>query len=137
MASVYKRKDLGDVYHCSYYVPKPDGRHRQVRRSTGKSNRKEALQVAVELEKAALREAGSGDKKSEKINAVLAGLAMPCLLLTAEQGLAAASPDKYAALARGIPGVQLETAPGSHHFHMEGGVATLGQRIQRFLLDRG
>ena len=72
-----------------------------------------------------------------QINEVLAGLAMPCLLLTAEQGLAAANPDKYSALARGIHGVQLESAPGSHHFHMEGGVATLGQRIQRFLLDRG
>lgn len=72
-----------------------------------------------------------------QIDAVLTALAMPSLLLVAGQGLAAANPHKFSALAGVIPEVQLETVPGNHHFHMEDGVATLGERIQRFLLDRG
>jgi len=84
-----------------------------------------------------LRGASAVKLSAAQIDAVLAALTMPTLLLAAQQGLAASHPELLASLVARMPAVQLENVPGGHHFHMEEGVDTLGNRLQRFLLDRG
>ena len=63
--------------------------------------------------------------------AVLEGLSMPTLYLQAENGLVKGSALMERAQ-RYIPALQSEIVPGSHHFHMEGDVSAVADRITRF-----
>ena len=80
-----------------------------------------------------LRGASAMKMTGEQVQSVLQSLDMPTLLLMAEHGLASSNTRRFASMGEHIPGVILETLPGGHHFHMEEGVATLGERITRFL----
>jgi pimeloyl-ACP methyl ester carboxylesterase len=64
--------------------------------------------------------------------AVLEGLSMPTLYLQAEDGLVKA-PAVMERAQRYIPVLQAEVVPGGHHFHMEGDVSAVADRITRFL----
>ena len=80
-----------------------------------------------------LRGASAIKMTEEQVRSVLHSLNMPTLLLMAEHGLASAKGSRFASMGEHIPGVIQETLPGGHHFHMEGSVATLGDRINQFL----
>ena len=82
-----------------------------------------------------LRGASAIKMTPDQVDAMLGALPPPVLLLMAEHGLAVTNPDKFVPLAERIPGVVLETVRGGHHFHLEEGVDTLGDRISRFLRD--
>ncbi|MBE9537950.1 MAG: hypothetical protein IMF06_02655 [Proteobacteria bacterium] len=60
---------------------------------------------------------------------------MPTLYLQAESGLAQDSAVMEHAKNH-IINLQAEIIPGSHHFHMEGDVAAIANRIGRFLQDQ-
>ena len=67
-----------------------------------------------------------------QIQAVLERLAMPTLLLLAEEGIGHAS--EAADLARRhVRDLEVASIAGGHHFHMEQGVTELAGRIRRFL----
>ena len=82
-----------------------------------------------------LRGASAVKMTTRQVDAVLQALAMPTLLLMADSGFSKTHAKKFSSLGERIPGVILETFPGGHHFHMEQGVATLGDRIQMFLFN--
>ncbi|MEH6587851.1 MAG: alpha/beta hydrolase [Halioglobus sp.] len=82
-----------------------------------------------------LRGASAVKMTTRQVDAVLQALAMPTLLLMADSGFSKTHAKKFSSLGERIPGVILETFPGGHHFHMEQGVATLGERIQLFLFS--
>ncbi|WP_367874023.1 tyrosine-type recombinase/integrase [Luteolibacter sp. Populi] len=71
MASLRKRKG-SSVYQCQYYVPLPSGGLKQVRETTGKTNRKEAMQVAVEKERTAQAAIAPGTDKAQLAKGVFA-----------------------------------------------------------------
>lgn len=71
MASVYKREGSA-IWQAAFYVPNPHGTGRaHVRKSTGKTSRKEALAAAIALEREELVKAGAGGGKARRIQAVL------------------------------------------------------------------
>lgn len=70
MASLYRRSG-SKVWQAAFYVPTPNGEAKQVRRSTGKTKRKEAERVAIELEKASRDLAGLSDEKGKRIHAII------------------------------------------------------------------
>lgn len=82
-----------------------------------------------------LRGASAVKMTTGQVDAVMQALAMPTLLLMADSGFSKTHGEKFSSLGERIPGVILETFPGGHHFHMEQGVATLGERIQLFLFN--
>ena len=67
--------------------------------------------------------------------AVLESLTMPTLYLEAENGMAQGSVVREQA-EKTIANFQSEIVPGGHHFHMEGDVAAIANRIERFLQDQ-
>ncbi len=67
-----------------------------------------------------------------QVSAMLDGLRCPVLLLMAQRGLAVTHAKRFSALDQHVPLAQVETFPGGHHFHMEAGVAKLGDRILVF-----
>jgi len=67
-----------------------------------------------------------------QIKVILESLAMPTLLLQAENGLAQAS-EILADAQAFIPNLCAEIVDGGHHFHMEDGVEATAQRIDSFL----
>jgi pimeloyl-ACP methyl ester carboxylesterase len=64
--------------------------------------------------------------------AVLEGLSMPTLYLQAENGLVK-SPEVIVRAQETISALQAEVVPGGHHFHMEGEVSAVADRIACFL----
>jgi pimeloyl-ACP methyl ester carboxylesterase len=64
--------------------------------------------------------------------AVLEGLSMPTLYLQAEDGLVKGAAIMERAQ-QTISALQAEIVPGGHHFHMEGDVSAVADRITRFL----
>jgi integrase len=71
MASIYKRQG-SSVWQCAFYVPDPQtGKPRQVRKSTDCTSRSKAVAAAVKLEQDAKKEAGAGEDRSQRIQAVL------------------------------------------------------------------
>jgi integrase len=71
MASIFRRKG-SEVYQCQYYVSLPSGDLKQVRLSTKKRNRKEALQVAVEKERAAQAAVAPGSDAAQLAKGIFA-----------------------------------------------------------------
>jgi hypothetical protein len=71
MASLKKRKG-SKVWQAQYYVPDENGGLRQVRKSTGKTRKSEALLAAAEMERAAQGIVKSGTDKAALAKAVLA-----------------------------------------------------------------
>jgi len=82
-----------------------------------------------------LRGASAVKMTTRQVDAVMQSLEMPTLLLMADRGFSKTHAKKFSSLGERIPGVILETFSGGHHFHMEQGVATLGDRIELFLLN--
>jgi pimeloyl-ACP methyl ester carboxylesterase len=81
-----------------------------------------------------LRGASAVKMTGGQIEAVLAALTMPTLLLLAEQGFGR-HPEILKQARQHISQLELEFVPGGHHFHMESGVATVAQRISTFLQE--
>ncbi|MEI6606236.1 MAG: site-specific integrase [Verrucomicrobiota bacterium] len=74
MASLRKRKD-SNVWQAQYYVADPDtGGLRQVRQSTGHTNKKKAMACAVELERAAQGVIEAGSDKAQLAKAVFSAV---------------------------------------------------------------
>lgn len=72
MASLRKRK-TSNVWYAQYYVTDPDGGGlRQVRQSTGQTNKKKAMVAAVELERVAQGVIEAGSDKAQLAKAILA-----------------------------------------------------------------
>ncbi|MCW1883816.1 tyrosine-type recombinase/integrase [Luteolibacter flavescens] len=71
MASIYKRPG-SDVYQCQFYVSQPEGGLKKIRKSTGKTNRKEAMQVAVELERTGQGAIKAGSDEGQRAKGILA-----------------------------------------------------------------
>ena len=72
MASLKKRKG-SNVWQAQYYVTSPEtGDLRQVRQSTGQTNKKKAMLAAVELERTAQGVIEAGSDKAKLAKAVLA-----------------------------------------------------------------
>ena len=72
MASLWKR-DGSKVWQTQYYVKDPDsGELRQIRRTTGQTNRKKALAVAVDMERNAQGVLQAGSDKAQRAKAILA-----------------------------------------------------------------
>lgn len=71
MATVHKKKlpngKFSEKYYASFRIPTAGGGTKQVKKATHHITKKEALTAANLLEKAALAEAGAGDKNSEAI----------------------------------------------------------------------
>lgn len=81
-----------------------------------------------------LRGASAVKMSRGHIQAVLAGLSMPTLLLLADGGFG--EPPELANLARAhIPQLELASASGGHHFHLEPGAAIVADRIRHFLQE--
>ena len=70
MASLHRRSD-SKVWQCSYYVPTDEGVSKQIKQSTGTTNRREAERVAIELEQKARELAGIDQAHGQKIHAIL------------------------------------------------------------------
>lgn len=70
MASIYKPAGRKQ-YHTTFYIPLEDGNLQKISKSTGKTNRGDALKVAVEMKEAALAEAGAGEAKSRQILSII------------------------------------------------------------------
>ncbi len=66
--------------------------------------------------------------------AILESLTMPTLFLQAENGLGQSS-NMLQRTEELVGNIQSELVPGGHHFHMEGDVAAIAERITRFLLS--
>jgi len=79
-----------------------------------------------------LRGASAVKLTEGQIRAVWEALTMPTLLLMAERG-AGAHPEVALTAQRHVPDLTLEKMPGGHHFHMEGCVTEVAQRVRRFL----
>jgi integrase len=58
-------------YYCSFRVPGPDGKIRQIQRQTGKTNKRDAEEFAATLRSSLLKEIGAGDEKSALIYGTL------------------------------------------------------------------
>lgn len=72
MASLRKRKTSA-VYWAQFYVKDPiTGRLIQTRKSTGKTNKKEAMQAAVEMERTAQASITGGSDEAQRAKGVLA-----------------------------------------------------------------
>lgn len=72
MASLWKR-DGSKVWQTQYYVKDPDsGELRPIRRTTGQTNRKKALAVAVDMERNAQGVLQAGSDKAQRAKAILA-----------------------------------------------------------------
>ncbi|MES2921394.1 MAG: hypothetical protein V4819_07605 [Verrucomicrobiota bacterium] len=72
MASLRKRKGSA-IWQAQYYVPDGEtGGLRQVRKSTGNTNKKKAMAAAIELERTALGTIQAGSDKSRLAKEVLA-----------------------------------------------------------------
>lgn len=72
MASLWKR-DGSKVWQTQYYVKDSDsGALRQIRRTTGQTNRKKALAVAVDMERNAQGVLQAGSDKAQRAKAILA-----------------------------------------------------------------
>lgn len=72
MGSLWKR-DGSNVWQTQYYVKDPDsGGLRQIRRTTGQTNRKKALAVAVDMERNAQGVLQAGSDKAQRAKAILA-----------------------------------------------------------------
>lgn len=71
MATVHKIKTpsgkLSVKYYAFYRIPTGNGGTRQVKKATGHTGKKEALAVAMQLEREALKEAGASDEQAEAI----------------------------------------------------------------------
>lgn len=78
-----------------------------------------------------LRGASAVKLSHQQVDAVLAALTMPSLVLLAKDGLG--KHPELADAARLIPKLDLEWIDGGHHFHMEAGAPSVAQRIERFL----
>jgi len=80
-----------------------------------------------------LRGASAMKLSEAQVDAMLAAVRAPTLLLVAQEGfvprLSSRLPQQLARLANG----RMETLPGGHHFHLEDGVATLAASIRQFL----
>ena len=70
MASIYKPSGRKH-FHTTFYVPTDDGEMKKITKTTGKTNRSEAQRAAVELEAAALAEAGAGEEKGRLILSII------------------------------------------------------------------
>lgn len=79
-----------------------------------------------------LRGASAVKMSGGQIAAVLDALAMPTLLLLAEEGFGK-HPEVLDRARRHISGLEVEVIAGGHHFHMEPGVAAVAERIDAFL----
>ncbi len=72
MASLRKRKGTA-VWQAQFYVKDPEtGDLRQVRRSTGQTNRKKAMAVAVDMERNAQGVMAAGSERAQRAKAILA-----------------------------------------------------------------
>lgn len=71
MASLKKRKG-SKVWHAQYYVSAPGGGLVQVRKSTGKTNKKLAMIEAVDMERLAHEAIEAGSDKAQQARAVFA-----------------------------------------------------------------
>ena len=71
MASLRKQKK-SSVWYAQYYIPDGNGGLRQVRKSTGCTNKKDAKAAAVELERTAQGTFEAGSDKSRLAKAILA-----------------------------------------------------------------
>lgn len=80
-----------------------------------------------------LRGASAVKLTAQQLEAVLSAVHMPTLLLVADWGPDLAPEQRFGLALERIPRLVLEQVSGGHHFHMEDGVAKLGDRIQRFL----
>ncbi len=69
MASIYRRAGT-KVWQCAFYIP-TDTEPKQIRKSTGKTNRREAEQIAIELERKARELAGIDGETAQKIHTIL------------------------------------------------------------------
>ena len=67
-----------------------------------------------------------------QIQAVLSRLAMPTLLLLAEDGFSR-SREVVATARRHVPDLEVANVAGGHHFHMEAGVTGIAGTISQFL----
>lgn len=79
-----------------------------------------------------LRGASAVKMTGGQIEAVLAALGMPTLLLLAEKGFGR-HPGILEQARRHITGLEAEVMAGGHHFHMEPEVAAVARRIGAFL----
>lgn len=79
-----------------------------------------------------LRGASAVKLNTQQIEAVLASLSMPTLLLLAAEGHGQ-NPEVAALASRHCPRLQHATVAGGHHFHMESGVGRVAQQINQFL----
>lgn len=70
MASLHRRSD-SKVWQCSFYIPIEEGGSKQLKQSTGTTNRREAERVAIELEQKARELAGIDQAHGQKIHAIL------------------------------------------------------------------
>jgi len=88
MVCLYKRKSrstgkLLSAWYCHFRVPAANGEWKQVHRSTGQTDRTEAMRKALDFEKTERAAAGTGNEKSERIMTLVeeaASLAMRGLL---------------------------------------------------------
>jgi integrase len=71
MASLKKRKG-SKVYQAQFYVPAADGGLRQIRKSTGQTNKSKALLVAAKLEREGQGTIEAGTDKAKLAQAVIA-----------------------------------------------------------------
>ena len=81
-----------------------------------------------------LRGASAVKMTGGQIEAVLAALTMPTLLLLAEQGFGR-HPAILSQARQHVSQLELEFVPGGHHFHMEPGVVAVAERISTFLQE--
>ena len=76
MASIYKRP-ASNVWQCQFYVPKAGTAElEKIRKSTGKTNKKEAMQVAVEMERTAQGSIQSGTDSGARAKSILSAAVM-------------------------------------------------------------
>lgn len=72
MASIYKRKGVG-IYQVQFFVKDPaTGELSKVRRSTGKTNKKDAMAAGLEMERAEQTVMQAGSDQARKAKAILA-----------------------------------------------------------------
>lgn len=71
MANVYRKKNpagkLVENWYCAFRVPTPDGKFKQVHRSTGKTTKTKAKEQAAMYEEQALKDACAGDYHKKAI----------------------------------------------------------------------
>ncbi|MCB1702852.1 MAG: alpha/beta hydrolase [Halioglobus sp.] len=79
-----------------------------------------------------LRGASAVKLSPGQIQSVLESLAMPTLLLLAEDGFSK-HPELAAQARQFIPHLEIHEVAGGHHFHMESGAAIVARQIDHFL----